>query len=75
MLNPQCIRIFKSAEAANWAKKILEEADIKSVIKEDHFNGVPIKRFGVPSRFRLIIERENIPRAAEFLAKKLKNNT
>lgn len=67
-----CIRIFKTREEAQRAKKILEEGGIFTAISEDMFNNVPIQEFGVQARFRLHVDDKNLNRAAHFLATKLK---
>jgi hypothetical protein len=67
-----CIRIFKTREEAEWAKKILEEGEILATISEDKFNNTPIQKFGVPARFRLKIEDRDFPKAVRFLATKLR---
>ena len=67
-----CIRIFKTREEAERAKKILEEGEIVATISEDKFNNVPIQEFGVQARFRLHVADKDFIRAARFLASKLK---
>lgn len=68
-----CIRIFKTREEADLAKKILEESGIFATISEDKFNNVPVQKFGVQARFRLCVENSiELNRAAHFLATKLK---
>ncbi|OGH16498.1 MAG: hypothetical protein A3C30_04900 [Candidatus Levybacteria bacterium RIFCSPHIGHO2_02_FULL_40_18] len=66
------IRIFRTRKEALWAQKILEKGGFKTTISEDKLFGIPIQRFGVPARFRLLIERADLEKAAEFLAKKIK---
>lgn len=66
------IRIFRTRKEAQVAQEILKEGGFESWIKEDKLFGIPIQKFGVPARFRLMIERKNLDRAAEFLVKKLK---
>jgi hypothetical protein len=66
------IRIFKTREEAEFAKKILEEGKISAEVKEDKFNGVPIQKFGVRARFRLIVADKDYFKSAAFLAGKLK---
>ena len=66
-----CIRIFKTREEAELAKKILQEGEIFATISEDMFNNVPIQEFGVQARFRLNVERKDFIRSARFLAAKL----
>lgn len=66
------IRIFRTRKEAERAKNILEEGGFYTSISEDNLNGVPIQEYNVPARFRLNINNEDIKKAAEFLAKKLK---
>lgn len=66
------IRIFRTRKEAEWAQKILKRGGFETTISEDKLFGIPIQKFGVPARFRLLIEREDLEKAAEFLAKKLK---
>ena len=68
-----CIRIFKTREEAQWAKKVLEEGGISTTISEDKFNNVPIQKFGVSARFRLnAADYKDLNRAAQFLARELR---
>lgn len=67
------MRIFKTYEEAKWTKDLLEVANIESRITEDGFYKLKLKDLGMQSRFRLIITQEDIPKAAEFLAKKLRS--
>lgn len=69
-----CIRFFKTRKEAEFAKKILEEGGISSVVSEDKFNNVPIQEFGVAARFRLNVSEEDYYRSANFLAKKLRES-
>ncbi len=68
-----CIRIFKTRQEANLAKKVLEEGGISASISEDKFNNVPIQNFGVQARFRLHVADEDFYPAVKFLAGKLKD--
>lgn len=65
------IRIFRTRKEAERAQKILKEGGFETKISEDKLFGIPIQRFGVPARFRLLIEGKDLERAAEYLAKKL----
>lgn len=67
-----CIRFFKTRKEAEWGKKVLETGEILAKVSEDKFNNVPIQEFGVQARFRLNVERKDFNKAANFLAKKLK---
>ena len=69
------IRIFRTRREAERAKKILEEGGISAQIHHDKFVDTPIEKYGVPPRFRLMIDKSDLNRAAEFLAKKLKKRS
>ncbi|MBI4080377.1 MAG: hypothetical protein HY430_01250 [Candidatus Levybacteria bacterium] len=71
---PRCIRIFKTRDEANEAKKILKTAGVESYITEDRFGELTLADLGMESRFRLYIDMQDIPKAARFLAKKLKQH-
>ena len=75
MKHKRCIRIFKTYESAKYAQDILATADIISDIKEDGFGTLTLKDLGMQSRFRLYIQKEDINKAGEFLAKKLKEKS
>ena len=66
------IRIFRIRREAELAQEALKEGGFRTSISEDKLFGIPIQRFGVSARFRLMIERQDLEKAAEFLAKKLK---
>ncbi len=66
------IRIFRTRKEAEQAQEILKKGGFNTIISEDKLFGIPIQRFGVPARFRLMIERRDLEKAAVFLAKKLK---
>lgn len=69
------IRIFRTREQAEFGKEILASGGIASEITEDMFHHEPIQKFGVPARFRLKVANEDFGKAAQFLAKKLKEKT
>jgi hypothetical protein len=66
------IRIFRTREQAEFGKAVLASGGIVSEITEDMFHHVQIQQFSVPARFRLKVADEDFRKAAEFLAKKLK---
>ena len=66
------IRIFRTRLEAELAQKALKLGGFRTTISEDKLFGIPIQRFGVPARFRLMVEREDFEKVAEFLAGKLK---
>lgn len=65
------IRIFKTRNEAIWAKDVLEQGGIKAEVVEDKFNNVPIQKFGVRARFRVIVADEDFDKAVRFLMEKL----
>lgn len=67
-----CLRVFRTRKEAENAKTLLEQAGIIAVIKHDKFNNSPIEKFGVPARFKLIIPRDDLNKAASFLAKQIR---
>lgn len=67
-----CIRFFKTRYEAERGREILAEGGIEASVSEDKFNDIPIQKFGVPARFRLLVEDGDYFKAAEFLAKKLR---
>ncbi|MBI3985012.1 MAG: hypothetical protein HY344_03680 [Candidatus Levybacteria bacterium] len=69
-----CIRIFKTRKEAQWAKNVLKEGGIMSFIDEDKFNNVPIQEFGVRARLRLHVLEEDFLKAANSLAKKIRES-
>jgi hypothetical protein len=66
------IRIFRTRREAEVAQKALNEGGFRAEISEDKLFGIPIQRFGVPARLRLMVERRDFEKVAEFLAGKLK---
>lgn len=69
-----CIRFFKTTEEAELGKRILEEGGIVAWVSEDKFNNVPIRKFGVQARFRLNVAGDDFDKAANFLAKRLRES-
>lgn len=65
------IRIFKTRKEAVWAKNVLSEGNIDAQVVEDKFNNVPIQKFGVRARFRVLVADEDFYNAVEYLASKL----
>ena len=65
------VRVFDTPKEAKWARKALGEGGIKSVIQVDKFNGVPIQKFNVPARYRLLVEDRDFPKTVKYLGEKL----
>ena len=66
------IRIFRTRKEAQVAQKVLKKGGFRPTISEDKLFGIPIQKFGVPARFRLMIERQDLEKSAEFLTRQLK---
>jgi hypothetical protein len=66
------IRIFRTRRQAEEAQKILKDGGFRTAIHEDKLFGIPIQRFGVPARFRLMVERRDFEKVVVFLANRLK---
>lgn len=69
------IRIFRKREDAERAQKILTEGGFKTSIVEDKLFGIPIQKFGVPARFRLMVRSQDFEKVAEFLSRKIHKNS
>ena len=67
-----CIRIFDTRKDAERAQKIIEEGGFYSEISEDKLWGIPIQRFGVCARFRLLIEDRDFYSVTDFIESKIK---
>lgn len=66
------IRVFNTRKQANAARKALEDGGINATVSEDKLYGVPIQKFGVRARFRLLVEDKDFPKTTKFLSEKLK---
>lgn len=67
------VRVFDTPKEAKWARKVLEEGGIKATISEDKFEGVPIQKFNVPARYRLLVEDRDFPKTVKYLGEKLRS--
>lgn len=72
MKEPRCIRYFSNREKAIMARDLIISEGFEAEIKEDKFGTMTLDKFGMPLRFRLYVERQNINRVAEILAEKLR---
>ncbi len=72
MKEPRCIRYFSNREKAIMARDLIISEGFEAEIKEDKFGTMTLDNFGMPLRFRLYVERQNINRVAEILAEKLR---
>jgi hypothetical protein len=72
LIEPRCIRIFKTKEEVEYAQKLLKAAGFPSNSSEDGFGTLKLKDLGMTSRFRLYVSRRDIEKIGVFLAKKLK---
>jgi hypothetical protein len=67
------VRIFDTRDEAERAQQVLKQGGIDSVITEDKFAGVPIQKFGVRARYRLMVEDKDYYKVAKYLADKMKS--
>jgi len=74
MKEPRCIRYFSNREKAIMARDLIISEGFEAEIKEDKFGTMTLDKFGMPLRFRLYVERQNINRVAEILAVKLRRS-
>lgn len=65
------IRIFKTRKEALWAKDVLAQGQINAEVVEDKFNNVPIQKFGVRARFRVLVAHEDFEKSVIYLMEKL----
>lgn len=66
------VRIFDTRNEAERAQEILKKGGIYSEISEDKLWGIPIQKFGVQARYRLLVRDGDYKKTAEFIAGKLK---
>ena len=66
------VRIFDTRHEAERAQKILKDGGIDSKVSEDKLWGIPIQRFGVSARYRLLVEDKDYPKTVKYIAGKLK---
>ena len=72
MNEPRAILYFYSEEIANKACNFLKNEGFDCHIKEDMFEELTLDKVGMKRRFRLYVERNDINRIAEILARKMK---
>lgn len=73
MREPRAIRYFYNKEIADSACRYLQKESFKCYIKEDMFEKLTLDKVGMQRRFRLYVERDDINKIAEILAKKLRS--
>ena len=73
MVDPRAIRYFYNEESANKACEYLKGEGFDCYVKEDMFEKLTLDKVGMRRRFRLYVEREDINKIAEILAKKLRS--
>ena len=71
MREPRCIRYFSSLEKVTVARDLLIANGFEAEIKEDKFGTLTLDKFGLPLRFRLYVERDDIKPIAQLLTSKL----
>lgn len=69
---PRCIRYFYNEDNANLACKYLKKEGFDCYISEDKFEMLTLDKFGMRRRFRLMVERGDIYKIAEVLAKRVR---
>lgn len=72
MNEPRCIRYFYNETKANSACKFLKEEGFECDVVEDKFEKLTLDRVGMRRRFRLNVERTDIYKIAEVLARKMR---
>lgn len=72
MIEPRCIRYFKTKESAQKACDLLIKEGFQAYIEEDKFKGVSLKDLGVAPRYRLYVEKAAIVSIARTLLRKMK---
>jgi hypothetical protein len=71
MREPRCIRYFNSKEGVDAACKLLQEEGFESEVKEQKIGSVTIDRHGLPLKYKLYVERDEINKIAKILAEKM----
>lgn len=72
MREPRTIRYFYNKEIADKACKFLKKEGFDCFINEDMFEKLTLDKVGMRRRFRLYVERDDINKIAEILARKVK---
>ena len=72
MLEPRAIRYFYNEKIADSACEYLKKEGFDCYIKEDKFEELTLDKVGMKRRFRLYVERNDINKIAQLLARKLK---
>ncbi len=72
MREPRCIRYFSNKERAVSACDLLLREGFDAHIKEQTIGSVTIDKDGLPLKYRLYVERDDINKIAKLLATRLK---
>lgn len=72
MIEPRCIRYFKTKELAEKAKMVVEEGGFEAYVAEDTFRGLTLEELNIPPRYKLYVEMDEIKSVAKYLAEKIK---
>jgi hypothetical protein len=72
MNEPLCIRYFYNESKANSACEFLKNEGFECYVSEDKFEKLTLDKVGMRRRFRLNVERTDVYKIAEVLAKKMK---
>lgn len=71
MREPRCIRYFNSNDSAVRASNLLRREGFDAEVKEQKIGSVTTDRYGLPLKYKLYVEREDINKIAKILAGKL----
>lgn len=65
------VRVFETRGEAENAKNILKKGGIQSRVTEDKLWGIPIQKFGVSARFRLMVNDSDYPKTIKYISEKI----
>lgn len=71
MREPRCIRYFNSKGGADAACILLREEGFECEVKEQKIGSVTIDKYGLPLKYKLYVERNEITKIAKILAEKM----
>lgn len=67
-----CIRYFRTRQKAEFACELLKKEGFECEVDYDKFLNDPISKYGVPDRFKLMVNDSDYFKIADALAKKVK---
>ncbi len=71
MQEPRVIRYFTKEESAIAACEKVRQEGFECEVIEDKFNNVSLDKFRMRRRFKIVVERKDVYKVAETIAKKL----